>query len=192
MPPQHDPQQLLHVVRQQQQQQQPWQQQQQQQPWQQQQQQQPWQQQQQQQPWQQRPPQAYACLLRTLDDVAAAGIDASLAEMMTLSEVAVARILSAQLPAGHGIFLGNSMPIRDMDMYGGPRKVDKPLAAANVEATAFGTAVLPLLLPATSLTYLRTAAAAAARPFPEYNKQQQRQHHQLSQQVSSTMTTMTC
>lgn len=35
-----------------------------------------------------------------------------------LSEIAVARLISEQLPEGHGLWLASSMPIRDMDMYG--------------------------------------------------------------------------
>jgi hypothetical protein len=76
----------------------------------------------------------YAQLLSQLDAVAAAQIEASLTEMTQLSEMAVARVLSAQLPAGSGLFLGNSMPIRDMDMYAGPRTAQVQLAAAEVTA----------------------------------------------------------
>ncbi|MEO0985995.1 MAG: 2-succinyl-5-enolpyruvyl-6-hydroxy-3-cyclohexene-1-carboxylic-acid synthase [Cyanobacteria bacterium J06639_14] len=38
----------------------------------------------------------------------------------TISEPAIARAVSRQLPADHGLYLANSMPIRDMDMYGAP------------------------------------------------------------------------
>jgi hypothetical protein len=88
----------------------------------------------QQQQQQGRPATSYAQLLSQLDAVAAAQIEACLTEMTQLSEMAVARVLSAQLPAGSGLFLGNSMPIRDMDMYAGPRATQVPLAAAEVTA----------------------------------------------------------
>lgn len=35
----------------------------------------------------------------------------------TLNEMLIARLVSQTIPDGHGMFLGNSMPIRDMDMY---------------------------------------------------------------------------
>lgn len=35
----------------------------------------------------------------------------------SLDEIAVARIVSSALPSGHGLFLSNSMPVRDMDMF---------------------------------------------------------------------------
>ena len=65
----------------------------------------------------------YLSLLLALDAVASREIDAALAALPAnaLSEPLVARQLSRQLPPGHGLFLGNSMPIRDMDMYGAPR-----------------------------------------------------------------------
>ncbi|HPO12741.1 MAG TPA: 2-succinyl-5-enolpyruvyl-6-hydroxy-3-cyclohexene-1-carboxylic-acid synthase [Candidatus Hydrogenedentes bacterium] len=47
-------------------------------------------------------------------------VDDWLNEASALSEIAVARLVSRQRPAGSIVFLGNSMPIRDMDMYGAP------------------------------------------------------------------------
>jgi 2-succinyl-5-enolpyruvyl-6-hydroxy-3-cyclohexene-1-carboxylate synthase len=38
-----------------------------------------------------------------------------------LSEISTARLVSENIPAHHGLWLGNSMPVRDMDMYGNPR-----------------------------------------------------------------------
>jgi len=35
-----------------------------------------------------------------------------------LDEIATARLISRYIPTGHGLWLGNSMPIRDMDSYG--------------------------------------------------------------------------
>lgn len=39
----------------------------------------------------------------------------------SLSEPTIARIISEHIPAGHALFLGNSMPIRNMDMYASDR-----------------------------------------------------------------------
>jgi 2-succinyl-5-enolpyruvyl-6-hydroxy-3-cyclohexene-1-carboxylate synthase len=36
-----------------------------------------------------------------------------------IDEISVAQIISRLLPKAHGLYLGNSMPIRDMDMYAG-------------------------------------------------------------------------
>ncbi|KAK9837268.1 hypothetical protein WJX81_002656 [Elliptochloris bilobata] len=60
---------------------------------------------------------AYAALLQLLDGVAGREIDAALAEIPGVAEPFVARELSRVLPLGDALFLGNSMPIRDMDMY---------------------------------------------------------------------------
>lgn len=37
-----------------------------------------------------------------------------------VSEIALARLISEHIPPDHGLWLGNSMPVRDMDMYGKP------------------------------------------------------------------------
>jgi len=44
-------------------------------------------------------------------------------------EIAAARIVSREIPAGHGLFLGNSMPIRDMEMFAGTSGPRSPVAA---------------------------------------------------------------
>jgi len=44
-------------------------------------------------------------------------IEAYLKQDDSLNEPRVARIISRQIPAGHGLCLASSMPIRDMDMY---------------------------------------------------------------------------
>ncbi len=93
---------------------------------------------QQQQRLRQRQPSEYACLLQQLDDVAGTQINASLAEIQELSEPHVARQLAMALPPGNGMFLGNSMPIRDMDMFGGRQRATA--AAAAAAAAAGGTA----------------------------------------------------
>ncbi|NOX36223.1 MAG: 2-succinyl-5-enolpyruvyl-6-hydroxy-3-cyclohexene-1-carboxylic-acid synthase [Calditrichaeota bacterium] len=38
----------------------------------------------------------------------------------TLSEVAVARVIAERIPPEHALFVGNSMPIRDLDMFAPP------------------------------------------------------------------------
>ncbi|MEO1351924.1 MAG: 2-succinyl-5-enolpyruvyl-6-hydroxy-3-cyclohexene-1-carboxylic-acid synthase [Cyanobacteria bacterium J06635_15] len=38
----------------------------------------------------------------------------------TLSEPGIVRSVSRQLPPDHGLYISNSMPIRDLDMYGAP------------------------------------------------------------------------
>ena len=63
---------------------------------------------------------SYLSLLLALDAVASHEVDAALASLAPLNEPQVARQLSRQLPPGHALFLGNSMPIRDMDMYAAP------------------------------------------------------------------------
>lgn len=48
----------------------------------------------------------------------AAVVDDALAGHAQLTEPGVARAVSRLLPAGHGLVLASSMPVRDMDMYG--------------------------------------------------------------------------
>ncbi len=64
------------------------------------------------------------------------------------AEKPLARAVSRLLPAGHGLFLGNSMPVRDMDMVGTPRPDAVPVEAnrgvSGIDgqvATAVGWAV---------------------------------------------------
>lgn len=88
----------------------------------------------------------YRSLLLALDGEASAAVDAALAAMPELTEPAVARTLAQQLPPGEGLFVGNSMPIRDLDMYAAPAP------ATPVPAPARGPSPAPAA----------TAAAAAA------------------------------
>lgn len=74
----------------------------------------------------------YRALLQALDSEASAAVDAALAAMPELTEPAVARTLAQQLPPGEGLFVGNSMPIRDLDMYAYPA----PAGAASAGAPA--------------------------------------------------------
>jgi 2-succinyl-5-enolpyruvyl-6-hydroxy-3-cyclohexene-1-carboxylate synthase len=41
-----------------------------------------------------------------------------------ISEIALAHTVSSRIPYGHGLFLSNSMPIRDMDMYAAAHRTD--------------------------------------------------------------------
>lgn len=68
-------------------------------------------------------PGPFLSLLQTLNDATAAAIRTcfpdDLASGLILTEPLVARAVADQLPPGHALYLGNSMPIRDMDMFGG-------------------------------------------------------------------------
>ncbi|EIE27179.1 Thiamin diphosphate-binding protein, partial [Coccomyxa subellipsoidea C-169] len=84
----------------------------------------------------------YSELVRTLDGCAAAEINAALEELQPLTEPHVARELSKVLPTGTGLFLGNSMPIRDMDMYAAPSdRQDNPSQQGSVTSSGIGAAV---------------------------------------------------
>jgi 2-succinyl-5-enolpyruvyl-6-hydroxy-3-cyclohexene-1-carboxylate synthase len=78
-------------------------------------------------------------------------IESRLSADPAINEPAVARSVSRNLPAGHGLYLANSMPIRDMDMYGFPEGhalavtanrgasgIDGTLACAAGYATGLG------------------------------------------------------
>ncbi|KAK9806829.1 hypothetical protein WJX72_004058 [[Myrmecia] bisecta] len=70
----------------------------------------------------------YGHLLTMLDETAGREISLALQEIGVLTEPHVARALSQALPPGDGLFLGNSMPIRDMDM--GASGIDGVLSTA--------------------------------------------------------------
>jgi len=53
--------------------------------------------------------------ISTLVDEVIAG---SIVPGRALTEISVARLVSENIPASHGLWLASSMPIRDMDMYG--------------------------------------------------------------------------
>ena len=76
-----------------------------------------------------RPPTADTRTLLDLSTAVGEIIDHFIQPEQTVSEIAVARLLSAHLPAGHGLWLASSMPIRDMDMVGGGRESDVPIGA---------------------------------------------------------------
>ena len=85
---------------------------------------------------------AYAALAAALDAGAAGGARARLAAAPRLTEPAAARAVAGSLPPGHALFVGNSMPIRDVDAFAsvpggdgaGVEKVDEaraPLTLAS-------------------------------------------------------------
>ena len=59
----------------------------------------------------------YAALAATIDAGASARVLATLAAADALTEPAAARAVATGLPPGHALFVGNSMPIRDVDMF---------------------------------------------------------------------------
>lgn len=81
----------------------------------------------------------YLMLLSAADVAAGRAADTHLEEEGNdLSEMHVARILSRMLPESHGLFLGNSMPVRDMDMYASSVSAPSPSASASV--STYGSA----------------------------------------------------
>jgi 2-succinyl-5-enolpyruvyl-6-hydroxy-3-cyclohexene-1-carboxylate synthase len=57
----------------------------------------------------------------------------------SLSEIAVAQLVSERLPAEQALWLGNSMPVRDMDMYGSPFGSSEQVAANRGASGIDGT-----------------------------------------------------
>ncbi len=78
----------------------------------------------------------YAQLLLRLDAAAAAAVAAAIAAEGAISEPLVARVLSGVLPCREALFLGNSMPIRDMDMFAAPRAASAGESSRLHEALA--------------------------------------------------------
>ncbi|GIL93104.1 hypothetical protein Vretifemale_20563 [Volvox reticuliferus] len=78
---------------------------------------------------------SYGRLLLQLDEAVAHEVDAALASLESISEPFIARALARSLPAGHGLFIGNSMPIRDMDMYASPPLLS-PSSVPSASVTA--------------------------------------------------------
>lgn len=66
---------------------------------------------------QSRPDQSRVKRLKQYDDQAGQMLESFLDSQSAVSEIAVAHIISRTIPSVHGLFLANSMPIRDMDMY---------------------------------------------------------------------------
>lgn len=66
-------------------------------------------------------------------------VDDFLGQSQEISEPSVARMISRYIPKQHGLFLANSMPIRDMDMYaaceGSPVAVTANRGTSGIEGT---------------------------------------------------------
>jgi isochorismate synthase/2-succinyl-5-enolpyruvyl-6-hydroxy-3-cyclohexene-1-carboxylate synthase/2-succinyl-6-hydroxy-2,4-cyclohexadiene-1-carboxylate synthase/O-succinylbenzoate synthase len=62
---------------------------------------------------------SYRELMANIDAIAGRAIDQAIDKLSEtqLTEPAIARTISRLLPPGEGLFVGNSMPIRDFDMY---------------------------------------------------------------------------
>ncbi|GLC45490.1 hypothetical protein PLESTM_001741500 [Pleodorina starrii] len=80
----------------------------------------------------------YGRMLLQLDEAVSHEIDSALDSLDSVSEPFIARTLARCLPAGHGLFIGNSMPIRDMDMYAAPQQ--QPQLGPRPAAAAAGAA----------------------------------------------------
>lgn len=118
-------------------------------------------------------------ILRHLSAAIDNGIDTWLDTDKHISEISVARLVSRQIPNGWGLFLSNSMPIRDMDMYAatdGPHvRIGVNRGASGIDgiiASAAGFAVgldAPVTLVIGDLAFLHdvnSLVLAAARPQP--------------------------
>jgi 2-succinyl-5-enolpyruvyl-6-hydroxy-3-cyclohexene-1-carboxylate synthase len=75
------------------------------------------------------PPQKWVEKLSEVNNHLNIQIDQFLAAQIDINEPAIARTISQLIPPSHGLWLGNSMPIRDLDMYG----------AINSQAIQIGT-----------------------------------------------------
>ena len=59
----------------------------------------------------------YLCFLRQASAKVGSMIDEVAAGWQEVNEIGVARRISRMIPGGHGLFLSNSMPVRDLDMF---------------------------------------------------------------------------
>ncbi|GFR45865.1 hypothetical protein Agub_g7316 [Astrephomene gubernaculifera] len=120
---------------------------------------------------------SYGRMLLQLDEAVSHEIDLALSSLApeVVSEPFIARCLARSLPPGHGLFIGNSMPIRDMDMFACPPSTS--LAATTTTTTTTpgrhtqqesslsplgGVPSYPLSTPATSTSTHQTAPACSA------------------------------
>ncbi len=108
------------------------------------------------------------------DEVAGAAIEAGLQGFAGLGEAATARALVRDLPEGACLFVSNSMPVRDLDWFGGSRKTPLRIFAnrgANgidgILSSALGVAAAgrsPTYLLTGDLAFLHDVGALAAVP----------------------------
>ncbi len=84
---------------------------------------------------------AWGAPLREQSARAGAAIDAFLAAAAfgDCGEIAAARIVSREIPAGHGLFLANSMPVRDLEMFADTAGPRVPVAANRGASGIDGT-----------------------------------------------------
>ncbi len=79
-----------------------------------------------------------------LTQAIAAALDACLPNDDTLTEPTVCRTISAMIPHNHALFLGNSLPIREMDTFGthagAPAKVYANRGASGIDGNIATTA----------------------------------------------------
>jgi 2-succinyl-5-enolpyruvyl-6-hydroxy-3-cyclohexene-1-carboxylate synthase len=77
--------------------------------------------------------------IKRCDAAVAAIIDRQIAAEDGITDISLAREISRQLPENTGLFLGNSMPVRDMDMYGdaapSPIRVAGNRGASGIDGT---------------------------------------------------------
>lgn len=110
-----------------------------------------------------------------VDRIVATTINAS----QSLNEISIARLVSERLPADQALWLGNSMPVRDMDMYGSPfgsvehiaanrgaSGIDGTVAAASGFAMGLGKSVTLILGDLALLHDLNSLGLVAKCPIP--------------------------
>ncbi len=82
---------------------------------------------------------AWYSILNSLSQKAGIAIERTLSQDDMVTEPGVARYLSENVPGHCGLFLGSSMPIRDMDMFGGingfPINVGANRGASGIDGT---------------------------------------------------------
>ncbi len=107
-------------------------------------------------------------------------VDQELASTKELSEPAVAYLVSKRCPTSHGLFLGNSTPIRDMDWFGegmadkcrlveanrGASGIDGLLATATGYAAGLKAATTVVLGDLSALHDLNSLSLVARSQFP--------------------------
>jgi 2-succinyl-5-enolpyruvyl-6-hydroxy-3-cyclohexene-1-carboxylate synthase len=87
----------------------------------------------------------WAARWRHAEKRALEAIEAELAGDVSLTEPGVARVVATSLPAGVGVVVASSMPVRDLEWFGGPRAIAHANRGANgidgVVSTALGRAL---------------------------------------------------